>query len=261
MLPQNTVGTKKSAFTLIELLVVIAIIAILAAILFPVFGRARENARRTSCLSNIKNVGLGFQMYTQDYDERYPASPNNSAQGVPWPLVIQPYVKNIQFFRCPSDKSAATWATTEAELTNKNYRKTSYTFNGYFDPLTSTEADGGVFNSIAAINSPSKLIILCEGIETNQQMVFNANRWGSEVRGDGSPSGWPGALKGWDAVNKVPTDIEYKRHMDGMNVAYADGHSKWTKFEQVFWRDDSFNKVVNGVMQPSLKGNFDPRMP
>ncbi|RYG63911.1 DUF1559 domain-containing protein, partial [bacterium] len=73
--------SRKGAFTLIELLVVIAIIAILAAILFPVFGRARENARRSSCLSNMKQIGLGMMQYTQDYDEKFPAPGNTAVDG------------------------------------------------------------------------------------------------------------------------------------------------------------------------------------
>ncbi|RYX84340.1 DUF1559 domain-containing protein [bacterium] len=95
---------KKSAFTLIELLVVIAIIAILAAILFPVFARARENARRSSCQSNMKQIGLGIMQYTQDYDERMPPRLIN-ANGVltNWQNMIQPYVKSYQLFQCPSN--------------------------------------------------------------------------------------------------------------------------------------------------------------
>src|SRR5690606_13298398 len=106
-------GTKRG-FTLIELLVVIAIISILAAILFPVFARARENARRASCMSNLKQIGLGIMMYTQDYDETYPrclqidaATPPDDIRWVSgnywvWQQMIQPYVKNYQIFRCPS---------------------------------------------------------------------------------------------------------------------------------------------------------------
>src|SRR4051812_20391972 len=97
----------KKGFTLIELLVVIAIIAILAAILFPVFGRARENARRASCMSNMKQIGLGVMQYTQDYDERYPmryygGAPTGAIQEAnSWRRQIYPYVKSAQLFSCP----------------------------------------------------------------------------------------------------------------------------------------------------------------
>jgi prepilin-type N-terminal cleavage/methylation domain-containing protein/prepilin-type processing-associated H-X9-DG protein len=106
----HTVVTKNRAlrkgFTLIELLIVIAIIALLAAILFPVFSRARENARRASCQSNLKQIGLGIMQYTQDYDEKMPYHQIFNPpvpQEVPWQFSIQPYVKSVQLFKCPSN--------------------------------------------------------------------------------------------------------------------------------------------------------------
>jgi prepilin-type N-terminal cleavage/methylation domain-containing protein len=109
--------TTKKGFTLIELLVVIAIIAILAAILFPVFARARENARRASCQSNLKQIGLGLMQYTQDYDESYapvqypgPALATQGPGGAHtgnWSQLIQPYVKSTQLFQCPSNTQNA----------------------------------------------------------------------------------------------------------------------------------------------------------
>src|SRR5215216_995867 len=97
-------GFTQKGFTLIELLVVIAIIAILAAILFPVFARARENARRSSCQSNVKQILLGVAQYTQDYDEKYPISFGGSLQ---WTQRIFSYVKSEQIFSCPSDSNTA----------------------------------------------------------------------------------------------------------------------------------------------------------
>src|SRR5579871_5464664 len=95
-------GAVRRGFTLIELLVVIAIIAILAAILFPVFAQAREKARQTSCLSNTKQMSLAVLQYIQDYDENYPMGVQNDWNNS-WPVLVQPYVKSIQVFRCPDD--------------------------------------------------------------------------------------------------------------------------------------------------------------
>src|SRR6186997_2010986 len=94
---------RRHGFTLIELLVVIAIIALLAAILFPVFARARENARRASCSSNLKQIGLGMLQYTQDYDEHFPMQ----AAAAFWPS-LTPYIKSDQIYKCPSD-GAPSW--------------------------------------------------------------------------------------------------------------------------------------------------------
>jgi prepilin-type N-terminal cleavage/methylation domain-containing protein len=100
----------RKAFTLIELLVVIAIIAILAAILFPVFAQARESARMTSCLSNMKQIGLALRMYTTDYDETFPniyqgwgAPAAGSNEGWMWKNAVQPYIKNKGIWTCPSN--------------------------------------------------------------------------------------------------------------------------------------------------------------
>src|ERR671937_3260098 len=102
--PNRRGGMKRrSAFTLIELLVVIAIIAILAAILFPVFAQAREKARASTCLSNSRQMGIGLTMYAQDYDETYPWAAGLNPDTTPcWAGLIYPYVKNLSVFQCPS---------------------------------------------------------------------------------------------------------------------------------------------------------------
>jgi prepilin-type N-terminal cleavage/methylation domain-containing protein/prepilin-type processing-associated H-X9-DG protein len=137
---------NKHGFTLIELLVVIAIIAILAAVLFPVFARARENARRASCQSNLKQIGLGLLQYAQDYDERFPhyimeqpfgatfSSNGESISGnISWQLLIQPYVKSLQLFTCPSSKRRTTRAGGTGSSA-ANFISVSYAANAYGDP-------------------------------------------------------------------------------------------------------------------------------
>src|ERR1051326_1982805 len=105
---QKGFSMRRSGFTLIELLVVIAIIAILAEILFPVFAQPRDKARQATCLSNMKQLGTAQLMYNQDWDETMPQAYHALADGsgdFPWYLIIQPYVKNTNIFRCPSDKN------------------------------------------------------------------------------------------------------------------------------------------------------------
>ena len=112
----------RGAFTLIELLVVIAIIAILAAILFPVFARARENARRATCQSNLKQIGLAFEQYKNDYDMNYPGPYiYDNAQYIAWPTLVQPYIKSEQVFACPSSSDTGITIEPEYFSSTKSY--------------------------------------------------------------------------------------------------------------------------------------------
>ena len=168
-------ASRRRGFTLIELLVVIAIIAILAAILFPVFARARENARRASCQSNLKQIGLGILQYTQDYDESLPRSrnagvtlPANGALAsitpawAPWQFVIQPYVKSYQLFKCPSN-SASGFTTNSNDLVPKSYQSNGG--NVANDPGLfggDRPMNEGKTTALAAMDSPSQLLLVGE---------------------------------------------------------------------------------------------------
>jgi prepilin-type N-terminal cleavage/methylation domain-containing protein/prepilin-type processing-associated H-X9-DG protein len=177
----------KRGFTLIELLVVIAIIAILAAILFPVFAQARDKARSASCLSNNKQVGMAFMMYAQDYDETFPMSRvalSNNDSGTrthPWPVLIHPYVKNIQVVRCPSDTTPAdqngsSWTAwcPPGVLNAARRDRNDRSINVVAGPLESLTmgpsnwaAPGGVMSSnwgasFAEITSPAGMIMAFE---------------------------------------------------------------------------------------------------
>lgn len=184
---------KKQAFTLIELLVVIAIIAILAAILFPVFAKAREKARQTSCLSNLKQLGLGVMQYTQDYDEYVPYADNGAVGS--WRYAIYPYVKSVNVYNCPSNQTnyAADYRATGPNVNYPNglafqvhYATASDDADAYGTSGTTYEPAGTVSNplfalpkdagwspvSIARYNSPSSLIMLMESLRTAQPNYF-----------------------------------------------------------------------------------------
>lgn len=193
----NSSSTRKTGFTLIELLVVIAIIAILAAILFPVFARARENARRSSCLSNTKQLGLAALQYSQDYDERM--VPAQHVDGTFWSVLLQPYAKSNQLFYCPSDSlhSSATAFGTGGEI--------SYGWN--FKWLTwggpsLNYSIGGV--SLARVTNSSETVMLGDSPNTGEDWAIS------------SPA---------DYTAYAPP----ARHLEGANICFVDGHTKWFK--------------------------------
>jgi prepilin-type N-terminal cleavage/methylation domain-containing protein/prepilin-type processing-associated H-X9-DG protein len=200
---------SRRGFTLIELLVVIAIIAVLAAILFPVFAQAREKARQTSCLSNMKQIGLAMTQYLQDNDEAYMWALHPEEPGDPvyaWFEPLQPYVKSRDIFRCPSldaDDEAA-----------KPSPYTSYIINGYFchgvlDPALRTQAEQ---------------IMVAE--REKNLAVFDYHPW-EEEHHDGDGDAEHGGDHEWEDENVAKT-----RHNGGSNYLFADGHAKWFKFEQ-----------------------------
>jgi prepilin-type N-terminal cleavage/methylation domain-containing protein/prepilin-type processing-associated H-X9-DG protein len=190
----------RRGFTLIELLVVIAIIAILAAILFPVFAKAREKARQTSCLSNEKQIALAILMYAQDYDELLPIHCYWTSIGNwPWPVVITPYVKNDQIFMCPS---------------NPAWRNRGYGCGGYGYNL-STIADGTCVScdnrALAQIPAPSGLLMLTESEGT----AWVGYWWRETDTGD-------------------PSNLyAIGRHNEGSNCAFVDGHAKWLRMSVI----------------------------
>ncbi len=202
---------RRRGFTLIELLVVIAIIAILAAILFPVFARAREKARQSSCLSNLKQIMLGCLMYAQDYDEVI----NEIYRGggpfgyVPWTAQIGPYVKNEQLFVCPSNKfNHCTTAGRWAYVLWHDYWPNSYGFNNW-NGAAGTAWEGYVDTggkSLGFIKRPSEVIHIGDGRGCYQYYWTTANFV--------------------DAFN-ASTSQTWKPHNGGANFAFVDGHVKW----------------------------------
>ena len=204
---------RQRGFTLIELLVVIAIIAILAAILFPVFARARENARRASCSSNLKQIGLGVIQYAQDYDEKLPARVYFGATPASWRDVIQPYVKSTQLFACPSNTGNNQPTEPRNTLVANGGVPRSYSINGgegaggaAFDATiggTAPSRNDGNSESLAALQSVSQIWLVTE-----------------------TAAGWP-----WPEVNtnSVLADIGFSGHLGTINWLFADGHVKALK--------------------------------
>ena len=214
----------RRGFTLIELLVVIAIIAILAAILFPVFARAREKARQASCLSNVKQISLGFLMYAQDYDETMPPALITGA-GTPghvyadrryWWELTEPYVKNWQLYRCPSDATPWSAGAGAGGAALPPY-VTSYGYN--LQPLqgetpTSFAVLGMAGRMVAIQERPAEKVLVCDSESLAASGIYAIPIWTGDVNGFGD-------------------DVALgARHNEGLNVGYCDGHAKWVKCDR-----------------------------
>jgi prepilin-type N-terminal cleavage/methylation domain-containing protein len=204
-------GLKSRAFTLIELLVVIAIIAILAAILFPVFAQARDKARQSACLSNTKQIALGIAMYRQDWDGFTPfAGWEGANYAAEWQFTIQPYLKNAGVLRCPSDK------TSFAE------RPVSYLMNNMMSWMRQPFSE-------AMVDRPAEVVVLWDGygptssnvmknpppvggVQFPTNMYREYTQWGEQAR--------------WLADEK----LGLPRHNEGGHAIYMDLHAKWNRY-------------------------------
>ena len=197
----------RKGFTLIELFVVFAIIAILAAILFPVFAKAREKARQASCTSNLKQIALALRMYAQDYDEtnlkRRPGGTAPTYQF--WYGLIQPYIKNTQVNQCPSYPWNGGWCASCDPCRPNNTRSYDMCNNGTLANMSTGPRD-------AQVAYPAQTICVFEAwCEYEASPIVNTYSVGNWLRG------YPGDIRVW-------------RHNDGINAAYADGHVKWVKW-------------------------------
>jgi prepilin-type N-terminal cleavage/methylation domain-containing protein/prepilin-type processing-associated H-X9-DG protein len=230
----------RKGFTLIELLVVIAIIAILAAILFPVFARARENARRAACQSNLKQIGLAYMQYIQDYDEKTmiaSASGGSNSPAVAWTVALMPYTKSRQIYVCPS----ATGSVSVA-----------YTYNL---EVARDATTGSNPRHIASIPMAAQSPMFVEAFGTTyvppsdnvQQAIYNFWNGNGSVSGVNRRLNNPANLSlGW-AGGTAEFDIAAARHFDGMNYLFADGHVKWLKASYVDPNPNNNRVYINGL--------------
>lgn len=257
----------RRGFTLIELLVVIAIIAILAAILFPVFARARSKARQASCQSNLKQLALGMLMYCQDYDGKFPistppcvAGDGNNGLTSPWWMLIMPYVKNEQLFACPSyahnvnNTGGCGGGNCAQRVSSVANAPVSY---GYSIAIGSHYARGAGITTCCGsrggseedLKYPAESFLLADSARAN----IGGGLWagggicaGSFTDGICAPIVFSSYLSGCPQPGCPPTKTlaqrlqelglsvdDVARHMGGANIAFADGHVKWFRGEAI----------------------------
>jgi prepilin-type N-terminal cleavage/methylation domain-containing protein/prepilin-type processing-associated H-X9-DG protein len=240
--------SKRTGFTLIELLVVIAIIAILAAILFPVFAQAREKARQTTCLSNFKQLGNAEMMYLQDYDGAYTLAWYGKPQ-YGFDCVLQPYVKNLKVFECPShpntprywDGYITYWHIPPPGIPG------SYAMNADLAALEDKTTGDRAGRRETSVAEPADTIMMTEIWDTRGPNGTESGK--HAVTGYGTV--WNGPEH--EIYNGTWTDvcfrIPFKIHMGGSNFNFCDGHAKWEKVDKTLnqWHFD----------HTPLKGSFD----
>lgn len=230
---KNRVTGRRKAFTLIELLVVIAIIAILAAILFPVFAQARERARRASCLSNLKQIGLASMQYTQDYDEKImPSYVYTYGQNDPrdqWYTIIEPYTKSTQILLCPS-------ATGYASNPGPSYMMLGIGYN----PASAAIPTSSMLDYYHGLCTPActRSISMAQAARPSESILMMENSYYDTATGTPNMTFAAGTYFGPSILT-----VDYKgRHQEGHNILYVDGHAKWKKADSIRGREMVLNE-------------------
>lgn len=226
----KAVSKKRSAFTLIELLVVIAIIAILAAILFPVFAKAREKARQTACMSNMKQLGLGVMQYIQDYDEYYPMRYGGGCPGDceynkqrSWKNMLYPYVKNYGIYKCPSNPTAQQFD----QIGNNATDKTNAYAGGYAMWLPDAFLAGKFGNGAGYPQSQAGVPAVADSLLILEQSYRYADT--------GPYLGYVEPAPSNDAsIQPGPSTWNSGHSKNRCNIIYMDGHVKYKYLKQTF---------------------------
>jgi len=244
------------AFTLIELLVVIAIIAILAAILFPVFAKAREAARSSSCKSNLKQIGIAWTMYAQDYDEKIasannpigwgdcPTMPGRSQFGGWEGNLLAPYIKNTAVFKCPS----APGQSVNNGCTTVNYLVESYAYNYVSMERWDCTAAAAVGKTLAAIDRPADAMVFWDSTTAWSDCGYmgGCGVWSQRdvpvYRAKKNQPLLSGMQNSWVSTDNFARETP---HNDQMNVAFADGHVKNSDWDRLGWGQLNVN-IPNG---------------
>jgi prepilin-type N-terminal cleavage/methylation domain-containing protein/prepilin-type processing-associated H-X9-DG protein len=213
---------KRKGFTLIELLVVVAIISLLAGILFPVFARARENARQASCLSNVKQLGLAIEQYKQDYDGFYPFARGPKADSW-YGNFLEPYIKARQIIFCPSAPSQ--WPIDYAYNASFGYAitvptQTTITCNGH--------PNGPLLNE-AAVTEPSTSILVVDS-----SILYWRYRATNTIDDTNFDASYFNCVQPTTTTLSTTLQPDSGIHMDGVNVLYADAHAKWQKASSIW---------------------------
>jgi prepilin-type processing-associated H-X9-DG protein len=243
-------------------LVVIAIIAILAAILFPVFARARENARRASCLSNLKQQGLGVLQYTQDYDEKYPPAYQATTETPPngynysggywfWSQTIFPYTKSVQISVCPSSSILAFNAGRPAPYTG-NYGASSLVMRpGGYAPLSLAAVESASTTYMVMDAGGYRIFPIGNSSVTQPALAF----WYLPGTGPGSAVNLPSVAY---TTSDMLNDYASGRHFGGVNMLYADGHAKWLMSSAVWQEAKNCTDCAEATTKPTAKSAWNP---